>query len=207
MDKKKNRNPVLLIHGIMDTVAKFNTMRRYLTDWGWEVHTFNLQPNNGSLGLDKLAQQVADYVAKNFGSEQPFDLIGYSMGGLVSRYYIQRLGGINRVQRFITISSPHNGTITANLAWGEGCQQMRPNSNFLNDLNQDVTLLNQINFTSMWTPFDLIIVPPNSSHLPVGKEIILDILIHAWMVQDPRSLAMIKSSLEAPLLTEIISHR
>jgi len=35
--------------------------------------------------------KVANYVAANFAPEQPFDLVGFSMGGIVSRYYVQRL--------------------------------------------------------------------------------------------------------------------
>jgi len=51
-----------------------------------------------------LGQQVANYVAATF-APKPFDLVGFSMGGIVSRYYVQRLGGIDRVQRFITLAS------------------------------------------------------------------------------------------------------
>lgn len=110
MNSTNNRNPVLLVHGIIRTSSVFSTMSTYLTQQGWSVYTFNLKPNNATLGLDKLAIQVADYVEKIFAPEQPLDLVGLSMGGLVTRYYVQRLGGIDRVQRFITISAPHQGT-------------------------------------------------------------------------------------------------
>ncbi len=193
------RNPVLLIHGIFDTLSIFNTMSAYLTQKSWEVHSFNLQPSGGLIGLDQLAQQITDYVDKNFAPDQPFDLVGFSMGGIVSRYYIQRLGGINRVQRFITISSPHYGTWTAYFYITPGTVQMRPNSNFLKDLNKDIIQLNQLNFTSIWTPFDGMIIPAHSSQLPVGEEIKLDILLHAWMVRDRRSLKSVAEVLSQPI--------
>lgn len=194
-----DRNPVLLVHGIDDTVALFKPMTTYLQQQGWLVHSLDLTPNNGQAGLDTLAQQVAIYVERTFAPDQPIDLVGFSMGGLVSRYYVQRLGGIRRVQRFITISSPHNGTWTGYLRFNPGCKQMCRNSLFVQDLNRDVVMLEQINFTSMWTPLDLMIVPANSSRLPVGHEIVLPVAGHAWMVTDPRALREVSSKLAEPL--------
>jgi triacylglycerol esterase/lipase EstA (alpha/beta hydrolase family) len=109
----KQQNPVLLVHGINDTGAVFDKMALYLRQRGLSVYTVDLVPNNGAEVLDKLARQVANYINTIFAPEQPLDLVGFSMGGIVSRYYIQRLGGIERVQRFISISSPHKGTVIA----------------------------------------------------------------------------------------------
>ncbi len=192
-------NPVLLVHGIDDTGAVFDQMAGYLRKLGWSVHTLDLAPKNGDAGLDLLAKQVADYVAITFTPEQPFDLIGFSMGGIVSRYYVQRLGGINRVQRFITISSPHHGTVVAYASQRLGCLQMRPNSAFLKDLNSDVVMLRRLSFTSIWTPYDLMIVPTNSSQLPIGEEVILPVALHSWMLSDSRCLAVVAEALIKPI--------
>ncbi len=199
MSAAKNRPPVLLVHGIWDTNAIFDRMSAYLTQQGRSVYSLDLIPNNGDAGLDDLAEQVAKYARRCFGQEQPFDLVGYSMGGIVSRYYVQRLGGINRVQRFVTISSPHNGTVVAYGSWRVGCMQMRPDSLFLQDLNRDMALLGQIEFTSIWTPYDFMIVPAISSRLPVGREVIVPVGLHRWMVSDVRSLNAIAQALSVPL--------
>ncbi|MDM9381332.1 triacylglycerol lipase [Chlorogloeopsis sp. ULAP01] len=193
------RNPVLLVHGIFDTGRVFERMVPYLTQRGWVVYDFDLTPNNGNESLDKLAQQIANYVECNFPREQPLDLVGFSMGGIVSRYYVQRLGGISRVQRFITISAPHRGTWIAYSHQGVGCVQMRPDSAFLQDLNRDVLMLKQLNFTSMWTPYDLMIVPANSSQMPLGREVIIPALVHGWMITDTRCLAAVADALAEPV--------
>ena len=195
----KQQNPVLLVHGINDTGAVFNKMASYLREQGLSVHTVDLVPNNGAEVLDKLAQQVANYTSTTFEAKQPFDLVGFSMGGLVSRYYIQRLGGIDRVQRFITISSPHKGTIVAYGTWLAGAVQMRPNSDFINDLNSDVEMLKQLNFTSIWTPYDLMILPAESSQLGIDKEVILPVILHPLMLTDIRALRIVAKALIAPL--------
>lgn len=203
MNSSLDRNPVILIHGIWDTKIIFNKMSAHLTELGWCVHSLNLTPNDGSLGLDSLAKQLADYISQTFDPEQPLDIVGYSMGGIVSRYYVQRLGGINRVQRFITISSPHKGTLTAYSLPLPGYLDMRPDSSLLRDLYQDVTVLKRINFTSMWTPFDVMIVPSNSSQMPVGKEVKLNVLLHRQMVTEPLSINALVEELKAPIQNKV----
>lgn len=203
MNSSLDRNPVILIHGIWDTKMIFSKMSARLTELGWSVHSLNLTPNDGSLGLDLLAKQLADYISETFDPEQPLDIVGYSMGGIVSRYYVQRLGGINRVQRFITLSSPHHGTLTAYSLRLPGYLDMRPDSGLLRDLNQDVTMLKRINFTSMWTPFDIMIVPANSSQMPVGKEVKVNVLLHRQMVTEPLSINAIVEELKAPIENKI----
>ena len=195
----KQQNPVLLVHGINDTGAVFDKMAFYLREQGLSVYTVDLVPNNGSEVLDKLAQQVANYVNDTFAVEQSLDIVGFSMGGIVSRYYIQRLGGINRVQRFITISSPHHGTIVAYGTWLAGALQMRPHSDFINDLNSDVEMLKKLNFTSIWTPYDLMILPATSSKLGIGKEIILPVVLHPFMLTDTRVLIKVAEALIKPV--------
>ncbi len=200
MNSASDRNPVLVIHGLSDTIAVFRQMSAYLSGLGWSVYSFDLIPNNGDLGLDKLAKQVANYVSKTFDPEQPIDVVGFSMGGIVSRYYIQRLGGINRVQRFVSIAAPNNGTLAAHLSWRPGCVQMRPDSAFLRDLNRDAAMLGRLNFTVIWTPYDLMIVPARSSQMRVGKEVILPVRLHSWMLADEGCLKAVAAALSEPIL-------
>ena len=72
---------------------------------------------------------------------------------------------------------------------------MRPGSVFLRDLNRDRAQLDRIGFTSIWTPFDLMIVPASSSILPVGRSIRVNVPAHAWMVSDPRVLRLVSGAL------------
>ena len=194
-----DRNPILLIHGIWDRQEIFNTMSTYLSEQGWSVYRFNLIPNDGSAKMEVLAQQVCNYITEKFPPEKPFDLVGVRMGGLVSRYYVERVGGIERVQRFVTISSPHQGTYTAYATGLDGYVQMRPKSDFLQDLDRDVQMLERINFTSIWTPLDAIIIPASSSQMPMGEEVKINVLFHPLMVSDPQSLNAIRNALLAPL--------
>ncbi len=190
-----DRRPVLLVHGIWKSGATFGRMVRYLGRRGIEAHTLDLVPSDGSAPLDELAKQIGAYAADRFPAGAPFDLVGFSMGGVVCRWYLQRLGGIERVRRFVSISSPHRGTATAYLRRGRGCEQMRPGSALLRDLDRDVGALARIEVTSIWTPLDLMILPPESSRLPVGREVLVAAPIHGLMLHDPRALRAVADAL------------
>jgi triacylglycerol lipase len=146
--------------------------------------------------VDELALQVRAFVDQHLPPGQPFDLIGFSMGGLVSRYYVQRLGGVERVRRLITISAPHRGSYWAYVIGNIACRQMRPGSAFLEELNRDVNMLEQVKFVSLWTPLDLMIVPASSSKLKVGQEFMLPVAVHPWMVMSRCSLELIVKLLQ-----------
>ena len=182
---------VVLVHGIFDTARIFSRMEQWLAAAGFRPLSLNLAPSDGSSGLPALAEQLASFVDERIPFDQPFDLIGFSMGGLVSRYYVQRLGGIGRVRRFITLSTPHYGSLVAYAKGNEGSRQMRPGSAFLHELNRDASMLGRLKFASIWTPFDLMIIPATSSCLGVGEEFRIPIAIHPWMLTSRRSLELI----------------
>jgi len=187
--------PVILVHGLADTSAKLRKMADYLRSLGWTVYSPTLTPSNGAVGLDQLAKQLEGYIAEHCGKSQPIDLVGYSMGGIISRYYVQRLGGSRRVRHLVTISSPHHGTWMGYMLGNPGARQMRPNSDFLNDLNRNTDALKQIRFTSIWTPLDLMIIPANSSHMDFGEEDIIWMPAHPLMVWTPVSWRAVAAAL------------
>ena len=189
------RNPVLLIHGIKDDARKMEPLARYLRGQGWDAQTMSLHPSWGQKGLDVLAGQVADFIGENYAPGEKIDLVAFSMGGLVTRYYLQRLGGLARVQRYVTLSTPHHGTLIAYLLPNVGCRQMRPGSAFLRDLNADAAQLAQLDFTSFWTPFDTIIVPQRSSIMAQARNVKLRIALHPLMVWQSRVLDQVAEAL------------
>jgi triacylglycerol lipase len=195
--KVERRNPVLLVHGIKDTAARMEKMAAHLRRKGWDAHTITLRPNWGQVGIEVLARQVEEFVRATFHQSQRIDLVGFSMGGLVCRYFIQRLGGLARLDRFIAIASPHHGSLLAWLWPGEGCRQMRPRSGFLRDLNSDIGMLENLKFTSLWTPLDLMVVPASSSRAGIGREVKLWMPAHPLMVLHPRAWRVVADLLAA----------
>lgn len=65
-------------------------------DWRQDVRT-----SAGQLGQ----------LIEGIPSEQPVVIIGHSLGTLVARYYVERLGGDKRVERIILMGGPHKGAV------------------------------------------------------------------------------------------------
>ena len=187
---------MLLIHGIADSERNMQWLARYLQRQGWEVYTLNLTPNWGQRGLEPLAGQIDAYAREQFGTRR-FDLVGFSMGGLVSRYYVQRLGGLKHVDHLVTLSAPHNGTLLAHLIPNQGCREMRPGSPFLRDLAGDADRLEGLKFVSFYTPLDLVIMPPRSSEMPQARNVRMMVMAHPFMVLDRRCLRACRGGIEA----------
>ena len=131
-----------MVHGLFDTANIFETMSSHFEMLGYQTYGIDLKPSFGIADLKELAQQLKAYIDNNFKSQEKIILIGFSMGGLVTRYYLQRLDGITKVDKYISISAPNHGSFLAyllpHLLPFKGIQQMRPDSDFLKDLNEDV---------------------------------------------------------------------
>lgn len=184
--------PVLLVHGIADTSKNFLRMRRALEPRvGSSVHAIDLEPNDGRVGLATLAEQV-DHAAQRLLSDTgaaKLDLVGFSMGTLVSRYWLQRLGGRERTRRFVSISGPHAGTWLAHLSGRPGIRDMRPGSPFLRELEADPVGFGDVDVHVLFTPLDLMIVPARSSMLEKAKSFrAIPVVLHPLMLSDRRVL-------------------
>lgn len=197
--RPKPIHPVILVPGYRDNSRVFKRLTHYLKAQHFDVHALSLQPSDGRLPLNQLAEQVATYVEDRFAPDQVLDFVGFSMGGIVLRYYLQRLGGLARADHFITLGSPHRGTWMAYYRNRPGLLQMRPRSPFLMDLAQDEEMLSQIRFISIWTPLDLTIVPSSSSVTSVGQHQRLMVPYHRALVTDGRSLQMVAQTLVEPV--------
>jgi len=187
---------VLLVHGINDSAKSMLWMQRLLESRGWQASAISLHPSNASVPFDVMARQLDTYVAATFPPGEKFDLVAFSMGGLVARYYIQNLGGAHRVRRFVTISTPNHGTLWAWLSGRAGVKQMRPGSPMLRQLNSDLSALVPLDYTSIYTPFDLSILPAASSRISIARNIVAWCPLHPLMVMMPSPLHAVLRALE-----------
>ncbi len=56
------------------------------------------------------ARQLSEYI-DSLSSKQPLIIIAHSLGTMVSRYYIEQLGGHKRVERMSLMGGPHKGAV------------------------------------------------------------------------------------------------
>jgi triacylglycerol lipase len=187
---------VILVHGINDSARAMSTLQRRLESRGYQAFALSLKPNNASVTFDVMARQLDAFVSANIPAGEKFDLVAFSMGGLVSRFYVQNMEGYRHVRRFVTISTPNHGTIWAWLSGRPGVKQMRPDSDMLRQLNSDVGTLASLGYTSIYTPFDLSIVPASSSRMAVAHNVVIICPLHPLMVILPGPIHAVERALE-----------
>lgn len=194
---------MVLVAGYKDSASVCLKLINYLRRQGFPLFPLTLFPSDGWVGLDQLSAQVAEGVeeiAQSHGSggDLRFDFVGFSMGGLVLRHYLQRRGGLDRAGRLVTIGSPHRGTVMAYYRDRPALRQMRPGSAFLRDLNGDSHRLGQIGFTSIWTPLDLTIVPASSAVMGSAQNRQVVVPYHRALITSRRVFAAVVAGLRLP---------
>jgi triacylglycerol lipase len=178
--------PVVLTPGFLDDARKLSWLASYLRRSGLQPVVISPQPSDATIGIDELARMLAAEIERQLGPGQPIDFFGFSMGGLIGRYYLQRLGGAKRVRRLVTLATPHRGSWTARLLpMRPALAQMYPDSPFLTDLNQDLKQLAHHDFMAFWTPFDLSVTPAYHCYLPELPSMRLFSPFHATLLHDP----------------------
>ncbi|MEW5853810.1 MAG: alpha/beta fold hydrolase [Myxococcota bacterium] len=193
--------PVILVHGIDDGPGSMRPLHDRLLAAGFaHVEAVDLRPNNGDVSLVELAAQVdgmARDVVRRTGSPR-VDVVGFSMGALVARTWLQKLRGCEHTRRYVSISGPHHGTLTAFGRLNTGAAEMRPGSALLRELSTSDRVCPGTEVHAFYTPLDLMIVPATSSELPGARHRTFPVALHPWMITDPRVLDAVEETLAAP---------
>ena len=116
------------------------------------------------------------------------------MGGLIGRYWITKFNGYKRTRRFISVGSPHKGTVLSQLVPRypfKGISEMKINSLLLNNLSKYDYLLNDIECISYFTFWDLMVFPGWRAYLNFGEKISLRVFKHRRLVKNSAAVKKI----------------
>lgn len=190
--------PLVLVHGLWDDPRLFRRLTVRLDGRRGEPFVPHLPHRLGATGLECLAQRLGAQIDARFGVQQPVDLLGFSMGGVIGRTWIQLFGGWRRIRRFISVGSPQRGTLMAQ-PWPRallaGIADMKIGSPLLRRLNDDPTPLERVDCLSYWCLLDSMIIPSWRGVLPVGPAIRLPVWDHKHLITHPAALAPISQEL------------
>ncbi|MFB7509147.1 alpha/beta fold hydrolase [Streptomyces broussonetiae] len=162
----RSGTPVVLLHGFIDNRSVFVLLRRSLAQHGGQrVESLNYSPLTCDIrtAAELLGRHVEE-ICERTGSPR-VDIVGHSLGGLIARYYVQRLGGDLRVRTLVTLGTPHAGTRVAPLADAHPIvRQMRPGSGVLEELARPAPGC-RTRFVSFWSDLDSIMDPVETARL------------------------------------------
>jgi pimeloyl-ACP methyl ester carboxylesterase len=124
--------PLILVHGYLGTGAGWAPLVGVLRGSG-VVHVFSLRYDAIGAGVPAAAAALVDAVADVMArtGRPGVHLAGHSLGGLVVRYAVQRLGLDAVTRSVLTVATPHEGTWLARFGPGPSAAALRPGSPFL----------------------------------------------------------------------------
>ncbi|WP_406191561.1 alpha/beta fold hydrolase [Streptomyces griseus] len=204
--------PVVLLHGFVDNRSVFLLLRRALIrnghDHGHHRHleSLNYSPLTRDIraAAGLLGRHVEEICART--GHHRVDIVGHSLGGLIARYYVQRLGGDRRVRTLVTLGTPHGGTAVAP---GAGVhpivRQMRAGSSVIEELRTPAPGC-RTRFVSFWSELDQVMVPVETACVDHPDLDAVNVRVtgigHLALPVHPTVAAAIREALDAPVTGE-----
>lgn len=127
--------PVVLVHGYRSTGAGWSALVSRLHTAGF-ANVMALHYDGLSSGVPELAAAFTQVVSTSLAraGHTQVHLVGHSLGGLLARYAVQRLGLDRLTSTVVTVAAPHRGVPIAWLGRGPAALQMRTGSSLFREL-------------------------------------------------------------------------
>jgi triacylglycerol esterase/lipase EstA (alpha/beta hydrolase family) len=207
--------PVVLVNGTFaNQITSWNALAPLLKNNGYCVYTFNygglFAGQIGSYGpiaasAGELKTEV-DAVLTSTGASK-VDLVGWSQGGMMPRYYLKNLGGAAKVNALIGLAPSNHGTTLSGLATLAGyfpgalplvgalcpaCTDQVVGSPFLTNLNAGGDTVPGVKYTVIQSRYDEVVTPytsafltgANVTNITIQNRCILDLGDHLSMPYD-----------------------
>ncbi|WP_016934813.1 esterase/lipase family protein [Rhodococcus sp. R1101] len=189
---EEHPRPVVLAHGTdSDAYSDFAALSPLLAASGWCVFALNYgladgADDYGTGDIRVSAAQFGDFVTEVQGATgaEEVDVVGYSQGATVARYYINELGGAEIVDRWVGMASPtYGGTFygigaavatlpgATDIVEGEfsvALVQQLEGSELLAELNTPTDTVPGVRYTTIGTEVDEVIQPAGNVALRGG---------------------------------------
>lgn len=158
--------PVIFVHGFVGSASNWTTAlsvfraggftRLYTYDYNWA-----LSNQISAAGLRDRVNQVRSQTGAS-----KVAIVNHSMGGLVTRWYLEELGGSQYVSHVASIAGANHGTTYAGACLiNPSCVEMYPGSLFLLDLADGDETPGTAQYRTWYSACDGIIIPYTSTRL------------------------------------------
>jgi pimeloyl-ACP methyl ester carboxylesterase len=164
--------PVVLVHGtFMDMTVSWNSMSPALQRDGYCVFALDYG-HRGTDPIENSASELAafvDHVLQTTGASK-VAIVGHSQGGMMPRYYMKFLGGLEKVDELIGLAPSNHGTTNPGAFFTgqvgcDACVQQAAGSDFLNKLNAPPEAPEPTSYTVLADRGDEVVTPYTSEAL------------------------------------------
>ena len=192
-ERDGSQRTVVFVHGLGANRSGFLPLQALLRLAGHRRQIAVSYRSRGS--IEALALRLKRELDERVGGGR-IDLVAHSMGGLVARFYVQQLGGERRVDRLVTLGTPHRGTHAASFIPSALVRQLLPDGPFIRHLNE-LPPPERTRVTSIVAGRDLLVQPVEAAACPYGEVRRLDELGHVELLFRPEVFAEVATALSA----------
>ncbi|MBI4756665.1 MAG: alpha/beta hydrolase [Betaproteobacteria bacterium] len=190
---------VVLVHGYLCNRGVWWWLRLRLERAGWRVSTLNLEPVFGD--IDGYVPQLDHHVARVSAAVggAPVAVVAHSMGGLVVRAWLGAAEGervATRVERVITLGSPHRGSWQATWGPGRNARQMERGNDWLCRLERAPL---RVPFFSVYGVHDEYVAPQDSARLEGARNVAVAGVGHLELLRDEAVARAVIAALDGSL--------
>jgi triacylglycerol lipase len=192
------RTPVVFVHGFGGSASNWATAQAVFRAGGYSsselfAYEYNSYGNNitNAQGLASFVNQVRSRT----GAAQ-VDIVNHSMGGLVTGWYVNRLGGQPAVRHVASIAGANHGTTAAYACLVfTTCQQMVPGSEFIEQYTAGDETPGNTRYGTWYSPCDGVIIPFSSTRLSGATNTLVPCETHLGFLVDGPVLTAVRAFL------------
>jgi triacylglycerol lipase len=206
--------PVVLVHGTFAETS-WSLIGPALARRGYCVFRFDYG-NAGTADIATSAHELKTFVDGLLARTRArkVSIVGHSEGGLMPRYYIRFLGGAAKVDDLVGLAPSNHGTDNPLALEGAllGCtacgQQLAWGSPFLSSLNAGDETPAPVDYTTIETQYDEVVVPYTSAFLSGPAARVTNVALqarcpadlsgHLGITTDPVALQWVEDALARP---------
>ncbi|MGE6795175.1 MULTISPECIES: alpha/beta fold hydrolase [Psychrobacter] len=107
-------NRVILIHGLHQAAFVMRPLAKRLQAQGFDTHQYGYRSMRD--GIKTNSARLNDWLENHHHPDQPIDLVGHSLGGLIIRDFVTAYPQW-QIGRCVTLGTPHMGSICADYIW------------------------------------------------------------------------------------------
>ena len=114
---------IVIIHGTLSGSPRMKAIVDFLEGLKnsegkqmYRCYAIDLTGRAITKGVAVYGKELADFIERKVPAGKTVDLIGFSQGALIARWYVQKLGGHVRAKRIISICGTNHGTKTGMIA-------------------------------------------------------------------------------------------
>ncbi len=190
--------PLILVHGLGGSRGDLLPLEYFLRLFGRKrVYRIGLSDKRS---VDEMSRTLARFIQRvaKVNRAPKVDILGYSLGGIISRLAIVDHHLEESIATLITMGTPHHGTFQARYIDTELGRSLQPESETIQKIRAS-RWPKGVRGITFWSKNDLLVIPPEAARVEGTEQVDMSPFTHFSYLIDPRSWMAVRNVLDEKL--------